>query len=284
MPIRFQVDPDFYDHPKALGMSDAAFALWVRTGSYCAAKGTDGFVSDDVLSLFSTTQQEAAPELARRRLWLRVKGGYQFHQFSDRNLTKAVVEAQREADRERKRQERGDTSVTAREATCHSCGHTYVTRRADSKYCSARCRKTASRTGGTGNQQVETQTVRSDSDRIPEGFQTESDRIPDVSVSVSVSESVSGSGHEVSPPPARCADHAEDPDPPPCGRCAEARKNRARWDTDQAARIVERDRNAPRCRTHPTELAHNCRSCAADRKAARPVHYQQGAEQPHAAE
>jgi hypothetical protein len=28
MPIRFQVDPDFYDHPKTIGMSDAATALW----------------------------------------------------------------------------------------------------------------------------------------------------------------------------------------------------------------------------------------------------------------
>jgi hypothetical protein len=87
MPIRFQVDPDFYDHPKAIGMSDAATALWVRAGSYSAAKTTDGFVAESVLALLSQTPAEAARELVRRGLWSRVKGGYRFHQWEARNLT-----------------------------------------------------------------------------------------------------------------------------------------------------------------------------------------------------
>jgi len=106
MPIRFQVDADFYDHPKALGMSDAATALWVRAGSYSAAKLTDGFIADAALALFSQTPLEAARELVRRGLWSRVRGGYVFHQWGDRNLLRARVEAERASDRQRKRRER----------------------------------------------------------------------------------------------------------------------------------------------------------------------------------
>jgi len=106
MPIRFQVDPDFYDHPKTLGMSDAAVALWTRAGSYSAAKLTDGFVADAALVRLSQSPLEAARELIRRGLWSRVKGGYRFHQWESRNLTRARVEAERDSDRQRKRRER----------------------------------------------------------------------------------------------------------------------------------------------------------------------------------
>lgn len=228
MPVRFQVDPDFYDHPKVLSMSDAAFALWVRAGSYCVAKHTDGFVADDVLSLFSPTQQAAAPELVQRRLWRRVRGGFKFHEYEERNLTRARVEADREYDRERKQRQRKQARQNDKPQVEHGNvppGH-------------------------------------------PPDIRRDSDRNPNRSVSVSVSESVSGSGHGVSPPPARCPEHITDPNPPPCGRCAEARRGRGDWDAEQAAHAVYLDRNAERCRTHPTELAHNCRSCAAELKGA----------------
>ena len=191
MPIRFQVDHDFYDHPKVLGMSDAAFALWVRAGSYSAAKTSDGFVAEDALSLFSATQQEAAQELVQRGLWRRVKGGYRFHQWDHRNLTRARVEADREADRQRKRRDR----------------------------------KTAQQ---NGKPQVEPGIVRPDS--IPDSARNPPGVRP-VSVSVSVSESVSGSGR--GEPASRCPQHADDPDPPNCGRCADARKTHDRWEAER---------------------------------------------------
>jgi hypothetical protein len=113
MPIRFQVDPDFYDHPKTTGMSDSAFSLWVRAGSFSAAKTTDGFVSEDVLVYTLRSSVEVAEELVGRGLWRRRKGGFQFHQWHVRNLTRDRVEADRNADRERKRRERkvGKTQV-----------------------------------------------------------------------------------------------------------------------------------------------------------------------------
>lgn len=66
------------------------------------------------------------------------------------------------------------------------------------------------------------------------------------------------------PPPDRCPNHLDDPDPPDCGRCAGARKARRRWDIADA----ERRRNAPPCRTHRGQPAHNCALCRADQLAA----------------
>jgi hypothetical protein len=151
MPVRFQVDPDFYDHPKTIGMSDSATALWVRAGSYSVAKLLDGFVPEDVLSLLSTVSAEAASELVGRGLWRRVKGGFRFHQWDARNLTRARVEADRDYDRERKR----------------------------------RVRQLARQ---NGNSQVDGQIVRTGH---PPESGPDSERNPNRSVSVSVSESVS---------------------------------------------------------------------------------------------
>jgi len=106
MPIRFQVDDDFYDHPKTLDASDAAVALWTRAGSYSAAKLLDGFVPEGMLARLSRTPAEASGELVQRGLWKRVRGGFRFHQWDQRNLTRARVESDREYEREKKRRQR----------------------------------------------------------------------------------------------------------------------------------------------------------------------------------
>lgn len=239
MPIRFQVDPDFYDHPKTTGMSDAAFSLWVRAGSFSAAKLTDGFITEDVLAHTLRTDKAVADELARRGLWRRVKGGYRFHEWEHRNLTKTRVEDDRKADRDRKRQRRGSGPQTA---------------------------------GQTENPQAGQQFVRTESERNPDGIRAESAGIPggSVSVSVSVSESVSGSGQgsrgsaQDPEPPSRCPDHINNPKPPPCGTCAGTRRIHDQWDLARQARL----REAPKCRQHRGQLAHNCSMCRADQLAA----------------
>jgi len=154
MPVRFQVDPDFYDHPKVLGMSDAAVSLWTRAGSYSVAKSTDGFVAEAVLVHALRSTLEVADELVQRGLWRRRKGGFQFHEWDARNLTRARIEADREADRDRKR--------VAREAARQN-----------------------------EMPQVNSNVVRMDTDRTPRGLQGDGDRNPPSSVSVSVSSSVS---------------------------------------------------------------------------------------------
>lgn len=232
MAIRFQVDPDFYDHPKTLGMSDAATALWVRAGSYSAAKLTDGFVSDDVLVLLSRTPRDCARELTRRGLWSRVAGGYRFHQWESRNLTRDRVDDYRTRDRERKRAERKSAGVRANSGS------------------------------PTNDPQLGGHAVRSDSD-------PDSDRSPPgvhmLSVSVSESVSVLGDGGASAPePPDRCRDHRDDPDPPACRRCRDVRQRREAWLAERRSRVAAE----PRCGVHPGEIAANCRCCAADRKAA----------------
>jgi hypothetical protein len=106
MPVRFQVDPDFYDHPKTAGMSDAAFSLWVRAGSFSAAKLTDGFIAETVLVHTLRSDTPVADELVERGLWRRRRGGYVFHEWTQRNLTRQRVRDTQQADAKRKREER----------------------------------------------------------------------------------------------------------------------------------------------------------------------------------
>jgi hypothetical protein len=233
MPIRFQVDPDFYDHPKSIGMSDAATALWVRAGSYSAAKLLDGFIAEHVLSTLSRSPEEASAELVARGLWRRIRGGFLFHQYAERNLTKADVEQDREYERNRKRDRRAAEKAQVN-------GHSVP----------------------PGLPPGVPVVSHPDSAECPDGS---------VSVSVSVSESVLGgvgvpAGHETRPPP-HCRKHP-DGTTTPCRPCAAARNLAEAWDRGHAARKAARQRSAPRCQVpgHETEIAANCRLCAADAK------------------
>lgn len=193
MPVRFQVDSDFYDHPKTLDMSDAATALWVRAGSYSAAKLTDGFVADAMLVRLSRSPDEASQELVRRGLWRRVRGGYRFHDWEERgNLTRERVEAERRADRQRKRAKR---QAIERATKDHREGN---------EGPSSEARGNDKSIGQQPTQNSNTQVARGivrpesepDSKRTPEGIR---------GLSVSVSESVS------SPPIAPPLDDSEVP-------------------------------------------------------------------------
>lgn len=61
----------------------------------------------------------------------------------------------------------------------------------------------------------------------------------------------------------RCSTHINDPDPPACGKCKDARKLAEAWDADRRAAA----RDAPQCRTHRGQPAHNCAGCRADQLA-----------------
>lgn len=113
------MDPDFYDHPKSINLSDAAVALWTRAGSYCASKLSDGWVPDAMLARLSSTSIEASAELVKCGLWRRAKGGHRFHQWDHRNITKERVETYKKADRERKRGSR-DAGGANRNTAGHS--------------------------------------------------------------------------------------------------------------------------------------------------------------------
>lgn len=66
------------------------------------------------------------------------------------------------------------------------------------------------------------------------------------------------------PPPPRCPKHIDNPDPPDCGRCADARRARNRWEAEEA----QRKRDATQCPKHRGEPAANCGRCRSERLAA----------------
>lgn len=57
-----------------------------------------------------------------------------------------------------------------------------------------------------------------------------------------------------------CPEHIDDADPPACGRCADARRARERWDLADA----ERRRAGPKCRLHRGQPADNCALCRSE--------------------
>lgn len=98
----FRVDDGFHSHPKVLAVSLAARGLWVTCGSWSSAHLTDGFIRDQVLASLGGSP-ELAEELVTEGLWRRRKGGYQFHQWAEKNPTKEAVENDRRNNAERQK-------------------------------------------------------------------------------------------------------------------------------------------------------------------------------------
>jgi hypothetical protein len=99
----FRVDDSFHDHPKVFDAPDCAVALWTRAGTWSARNLTDGFVPATILTRFTSDPDTAARELVHRGLWLRAKGGFQFHDWHEYQPTKEAVENERKMKAERQR-------------------------------------------------------------------------------------------------------------------------------------------------------------------------------------
>lgn len=98
--VWFKVDDGFWSHPKVLELSDAAVALWVRAGSYCAGHLTDGAVRPGVLRLLGA-DRDAATELVLAGLWhLDSDGAWRFHDWTEYQPTREEQDAKREAKQE----------------------------------------------------------------------------------------------------------------------------------------------------------------------------------------
>lgn len=104
--VRFVVDDKAHANSKirsVLADDPAALALWTVAGSWCGDQTNDGFVPDHQLPwLIPVGGEELARKLVRHGLWRRVRGGYQFHEWSAdgdgtrRNLTREEVLASRQ--------------------------------------------------------------------------------------------------------------------------------------------------------------------------------------------
>lgn len=92
--VRFE--DNFDEHQKIVGLTDAAFRLWIRATAYSARYLTDGLISRSVAkSLRPHDWARSAGQLTRAGLWEVVDGGYQVHDYHEYQPTKETVLEQR---------------------------------------------------------------------------------------------------------------------------------------------------------------------------------------------
>ncbi len=243
----FKVDDSFHSHPKVLAASPAALGLWVVAGSWAGANLSDGFIPDHVLPRLLTDAATLAQELVTARLWRRVRGGYRFHDWADFNPAAKAVLADREAARVRMR------AVRARRKE----GPTND-QRADFEQSSEKGRgslddgprnRTArgQNSNGSGEQNANVRPVFATPTR------------PDPFLGGALGDPLTP-GTRTGPPPSKCPEHEHLDEPPNCGRCADLRRARTRWDIADAERL----RTAEKCPKHRGQLAHNCALCRSE--------------------
>src|SRR6188768_753677 len=107
----FKVDDNLAFHHKVVAAGNPAMGLWCRAGSLCAQQLTDGFIPDHMIATLGTKAQ--AERLVKVGLWDCAEGGYRFHEWDERQPSKASVEAERAAAAERMRLRRAQRKGTA---------------------------------------------------------------------------------------------------------------------------------------------------------------------------
>lgn len=122
----FNVDDGFAFHRKAVRAGNAAIGLWTRAGSWCAGELTDGFVPDHMIRAMRGTAIQTQ-RLVDAGLWVRddVRGGFQFHEWSEsgRNPTRKEVERRREEAAKRKQKSRGNQHGKSEKSQVGESGH-----------------------------------------------------------------------------------------------------------------------------------------------------------------
>lgn len=231
----FKIDDSFYDHPKVFDAPDCAVALWTRAGTWSARNLTDGFVPAGMPARFCDDPERGVRELITRGLWKRTKGGYVFHDWSVYQPTKEEVIAGR------------DEMSSGGSLGNHRRWHLGKGKKnASCRYCQ-------------GKQDRVTNRVP---DRVGDGIPESPPNPP-----ARPGQSLGGAlGDPLTPreePPSKCPEHEHLAEAPPCGRCADLRRARTRWEMAEAERI----RTAAKCRRHRGQLADNCALCRSERLA-----------------
>lgn len=95
----FKVDDKLHDHRKARAAGATAMGVWVLAGSWAADNLTDGFVPAAILPRFG--RQREANRLVEVGLWYADEQdgetGWRFHEWAERQPTRAQKLAEREA-------------------------------------------------------------------------------------------------------------------------------------------------------------------------------------------
>ncbi|GAA5102708.1 hypothetical protein [Nocardia iowensis] len=214
----FQVDDQLGFHPKAVAAGNAAMGLWVRAGSWSMQQLTEGFVPAAIVRGLGSAAQ--AKKLVEVGLWSIADGGYQFHDWTERQMSKAEIE-----DRRRKRaaagRKGGQVSGQSRQL---------------------RTQASASAVARTTDPAAASAVARPIADQVPEPIATPVPAHDPGNFS---------RGARSAPPVRQCSVHRHHPAPPPCGACADARRTRERWDAahgdDLRTDAVQRREAARRC-------------------------------------
>lgn len=100
-------------HPKVMGLSDRAFRLFVETVCYCGAHLTDGEIP---VPLIRSAPKKAVQELVDAGLFdISEEAGWRVHDFLAYNRSRADVEGEKDASRERMRDVRANTERSSSE-------------------------------------------------------------------------------------------------------------------------------------------------------------------------
>lgn len=109
----FPIEMD--EHPKIIGLSDAAFRAIFEATFYARRMMSDGFLDERVV--LRRWGQGVADELSsndpHRPSWVRVEGGWQIHDFEKHHPLRAEIEAKR-ADLSQKRSQAGAKGAAKR--------------------------------------------------------------------------------------------------------------------------------------------------------------------------
>jgi hypothetical protein len=111
----FKVDDTLAFHAKVMAAGNGSIGLWTRAGAWSMQQLTDGFVPLHVARQLGSKRE--ADRLCDAGLWVEKEGeGYLFHEWDQRQPSRAKIHADREANAEklrkwREKNQKGETDV-----------------------------------------------------------------------------------------------------------------------------------------------------------------------------
>lgn len=271
--VWFKVDDKAHSNSKirkVIAEAPSALSLWTVAGSWSSDNLTDGFVPDHQLPwLMPVGGEEMARALVNARLWRRVRGGYQFHEWEEdgdgtkRNPTRADVETERRKKAEAGRI--GGLSSGKKRASKNRAGEISTGLESDRRTLDDSTEHTTA--SGKTRSKAEARASAPATARAIGLLEPPTRPDPTYKGGTGLSVTHGRDGIEPLRPASRCKEHLNDPNPPACGRCADARKVRARWDATDAVIAADRRRTAPQCPDHRGQPAATCGLCRAEKLA-----------------
>lgn len=97
MSMWVRIEPDFAEHPKIVGLSDAAFRVHLKALCWCGKHETDGLLPAGAVPATGSSRKRAEliSELLSAGLWEKAGAGYRIHDFLCYNPSKEQNEERR---------------------------------------------------------------------------------------------------------------------------------------------------------------------------------------------